>query len=111
MSKIEIRTNGSVGTIEVDGVQLPSVFGYRVAHAVGGMPEVTVDMFAREQRTTISEGVLKIGDLQAPEALERALLAYLQAKYPAVQPDVLEVTNLGSNVRRFADVPPHRTGD
>jgi hypothetical protein len=101
MSKIEIRTNGSVGTIEVDGVALPHVTGYRIEHAVSGLPTVTVDLLALEQTTHIGEGVLKIGTLQASEALERAMLAYLEAKYHP-----LEITGMDDTVRRFAKVTP-----
>lgn len=110
MSKIEVITNGRFGTVSVDGVAVPNVTAYRIEQSVETFPQVVVELFAIEQETKIEDGILMIGSLKASEALERALLVYLQEKYPAVQPPVVEITHLGSNVRRFAEVP-HRTGD
>lgn len=60
MPKIEIKTNGVVGTIHVDGVQLKGVVGYEVKHSVSGLPTVLVHLHAKELHIDASEASLGI---------------------------------------------------
>jgi hypothetical protein len=82
MPDIRIDLKNGYGDITVDGQKLPGVmrFGVDMAGA-GELPVLTVDIAAFDQTLDLSGAVLKIGGIEAPEALERAMLAFLTEKY------------------------------
>lgn len=81
MANIQIRHEGGCGHIEVDGVPLKGVAEATVKLEPRSLPVVEVRLIATESGMTFADGILKVGALDAPEALERALLAHLKAKY------------------------------
>jgi hypothetical protein len=82
MADIRVDSSGPTGTINVDGVRLSSVTRIGVEFSPGVLPVVNVSLHALPSTFVLDGATLKIGGIEAPEALERAMLAYLQDKYP-----------------------------
>lgn len=87
----------------VDGVKVERLSGLDVSIAVGEHNTVRLHLVARAQDIEIAAQV-RIGGTVLPEAVERALLAYLQAKYPKHEgePQFVEVTTIDQAARQFA---------
>lgn len=81
MAKINISQDGPVSQIEVDGVRLKGVLEANVMLAGGKHPTVEIRLHMGAGGMDLADGCLKVGALDAPEALERALLAHLKAKF------------------------------
>lgn len=80
--KITSPTGTGVGTeVLVDGQRMEMLSGVDVSIAVGEPNTVRLHLITTEQDIEMSAQV-RIGGAVMPEAVERALLAYLQAKYP-----------------------------
>lgn len=86
----------------VDGVKVERLAGLEVSIGVGAPNTVRLHLVARAQDIEISAQV-RIGGTVLPAAVERALLAYLQAKYPKPdgEPQFVEVTTLQSAAREY----------
>jgi len=82
MSNIKIESASGWAKVWVDGVELRQLTGIAVNFPVGQIPEVAVSMAAFTGDLTMADGTLKINGLEMPEALEKALLDFLCAKYP-----------------------------
>jgi hypothetical protein len=82
MADISIETNGMTAEITVDGVKLRNVVELGFNLNPRELPVVTVGLYACENTVDMKGATLKIGGIHAPEALERAMLTYLQDKYP-----------------------------
>jgi hypothetical protein len=84
MAHIKIAHEGCAGTIEVDGVPLQGcVTEAAVRLEAGSLPTVEVRLVATSAGLDLKNGQLKVGAFDAPQELERALLAHLTAKYQA----------------------------
>jgi hypothetical protein len=81
MAQIKITHDGRCGEIEVDGVPLKGVAGASVTLDARSMPTVEVRLIASYGALEFKECRLKVGALDAPEELERAVLAHLKTKY------------------------------
>jgi hypothetical protein len=81
MAKVEISSEGGVTQIKVDGTPVRCVTGASVAISPLSFPEVTLNLAPHESGIDLSDACLKIGGIEAPEALERAILAHLSDKY------------------------------
>lgn len=82
MSDIKIECGTGWSKCWVDGVELNRMTGLVVEAKPGQPMEVRVALFARQADFDLTGAVLKIGGAEMPEALEKALLDYLCAKYP-----------------------------
>jgi hypothetical protein len=102
MAKVEISSEGGVTQIKVDGTPVRCVTGASVAISPLSFPEVTLNLAPHESGIDLSDACLKIGGIEAPEALERAILAHLSEKYP---PKVNISVNVGRTLasREIAD--------
>lgn len=80
--KITAPTGGPEGTeVLIDSQPMEGLAGVDVSIAVGDANTVRLHLIARAQDIEIGAQV-RIGGAVMPEAVELALLAYLQAKYP-----------------------------
>ena len=80
--KITAPTGGAQGTeVLIDGQRMEGLSGVDVSIAVGEPNTVRLHLITTEQDIEMSAQV-RIGGAVMPEAVERALLVYLQAKYP-----------------------------
>ena len=80
--KITAPNGGPNGTeVLIDGVPMKALAGVDVSIAVGEPNTVRLHMIAHAQDVEIGADV-RIGGALIPEAVERALLVYLLAKYP-----------------------------
>jgi hypothetical protein len=85
MSHIQITQEGMRSTVSVDGTPLERcVTEANVKLEAGSLPVVEVRLIAFDAGLDLKDGVLKVGALDAPEALERALLEHLKAKYESI---------------------------
>ena len=82
MSDINITSGPGWSKVKVDGVELNRLTGVEAKFAAGCFPVFTVTMAVMDGDVQASDGVLKIGGVEMPESVERALLEYLCAKYP-----------------------------
>lgn len=82
MSDIKIESGIGWAKCFVHGVELRQITGMVVDFQPGQPPEVRVDLFARHSTIDLTGAVLKIGGVDMPNDLEKALLDYLCAKYP-----------------------------
>lgn len=82
MTQITIEHANGGGRIKVDGHDLSGVLSAQVVLAAGSLPVVEVRLAATEHSMKFADGKLVVYGLEAPEALERALLDYLCQKYP-----------------------------
>jgi hypothetical protein len=82
MAEIKIAQDGASATISVDGKPLAgAVTKIAVSMEAGSMPVVTLDLAAFKNALELSDARLKIGGIEAPESVERAILAHLSEKY------------------------------
>lgn len=89
MAEVKIQQQGMRTEISVDGMPLKQVTRLSVEMAHDSFPLVTLELTAFQNAIELSDARLKIGGIEAPEALERAMLEHLQAKYaPAVTVNV-----------------------
>jgi hypothetical protein len=83
MAKVEINSDNGRATVSVDGKPLGHCVTEASVHmASDRFPEVTLRLAVVENSLDLSDACLKIGGIEAPEALERAMLDYLRFKYP-----------------------------
>lgn len=82
---IKIDSCATRTKVFVDGQELNHLIGARVNFATGRFPEVEIDMGLISGDVNIADGVLKIGSIEMPESVERALLEYLCAKYQVMR--------------------------
>lgn len=82
MAEVRIEQSGAIATVAVDGVTLKGVTRLAVEMVPNSLPLVTLDLAAFKNDLELSDAALKIGGIQAPEALELAMLDYLSKKYP-----------------------------
>lgn len=107
MANIQIKQEGCFSHIEVDGVRLKGVLEASVMLNPHHLPTVEVRLAFTDGGMAFAEGVLKVGSLDAPEALERALLEHLKAKYdvrlPVVSMDMASGPDMTAMARREQD--------
>ncbi|MFS2047543.1 hypothetical protein ACEN9J_03045 [Variovorax sp. Varisp41] len=87
----------------VDGAEMQHCLsGVDVEMHVGEPNLVRLHMVSRVEDIDI-QAVVRIGGTSLPEAVERALLLHLSAKYPPGpgEPGLLDVTSLASTEREF----------
>ena len=91
MAQINIEQDG-VGTwIKVDGVPLRSVVAAKVTFEPNSLPAVDLQLASFGGGIDLEDGKVLVSGLDAPEELERALLAHLQAKYQAAGREMLRL--------------------
>jgi hypothetical protein len=81
MAHINIESHGCGGKVAVDGVEVKGVTRIAVEMEAGSQPVVTLDLAAFKNALELSDARLKIGGIEAPESVERAILAHLSEKY------------------------------
>ena len=96
MAPIKIEQEGMVTHISVDGVLLKGVLAANVVLEPSSLPTVEVRLAFTKGGMQFAEGCLKVGELVAPEELERALLDHLKAKYEVRLPVVSMGVDLAS---------------
>lgn len=84
MAHIKIEQEGACTYVEVDGVRLKGVLEANVMLEPRSLPTVEVRLHMGTAGMNFADGCLKVGALDAPEALERALLAHLKGKYEGI---------------------------
>ena len=82
MSDISITSGPGWAKVKVDGVELSRLTGVSANFEVASLPVITVTMAVMDGDVEAADGVLKIGGVEMPESVEKALLEYLCAKYP-----------------------------
>jgi hypothetical protein len=81
MAEIKIAQDGIRTELSVDGVPMKGVMRVAVQIDPNSMPVVTLDLAAFKNALELSDARLKISGIDAPEELERAILAHLSEKY------------------------------
>lgn len=82
MSDIKITSAQGWTKVSVDGAELSHLVSASANFDARSLPVVTVSMVLKGGDVDASNGVLKIGGVEMPESVEKALLEYLCAKYP-----------------------------
>jgi hypothetical protein len=84
LPKIRIEQSDAEATIAVDGVELNGVTRISVEMAPNNLQLVTIDIASHDGVIDLSGATLQVGGIDAPEALERAMLEHLRAKYESL---------------------------
>lgn len=80
--KITAPSGGAQGTeVLIDGRRMEGLSGVDVSIAVGEPNTCRLHLIARAQDIEVGAHI-RIGGAVMPECMERAMLVYLQAKYP-----------------------------
>lgn len=66
MAKVEIRSNGIVGHVYIDGKEVPDVRGYSISHFAGGLPVFNLEIATNELILNGSGFVPELPDVFKP---------------------------------------------
>lgn len=103
MSKIEITSSGTIASVAVDGQAVRCVRRLELEMAASEVPCLSLTLAAIGSDVKIANGEIHIRECLIPEAVERALLSFLIAKYPE-DPNGINITTLdATHERRYVD--------